>query len=44
LIAVYEVLRVAFDDSTSPAKATWVAKDQPTNISNHVTLDPLLPW
>ncbi len=42
LIAVYEVLRVAFDDSTSPAKATWVPKDQPTNISNHVTLDPLL--
>lgn len=42
LIAVYEVLRASFDDNTSPAKATWVAKDQPTNISNHVTLDPLL--
>ena len=42
LIAVYEVLRASFDDSTSPAKVTWLAKDQPTNISNHVTLDPLL--
>ncbi|HKQ38233.1 MAG TPA: dockerin type I domain-containing protein [Verrucomicrobiae bacterium] len=42
MIAVYEVLRATFDDSTSPAKVTWVPKDQPTNISNHVTLDPIL--
>ena len=42
MIAVYEVLRLSFDDSTSPAKVTWEAKDQPTNVSNHVTLDPLL--
>ena len=42
MIAVYEVLRASFDDTTSPAKVTWAAKDQPTNISNHVTLDPIL--
>lgn len=37
-----EVLRVKFDDSTSPANALWEPKDNPTNISNKVTLDPIL--
>jgi hypothetical protein len=37
-----EVLRVKFDDSTSPAYALWEPKDNPTNISNKVTLDPIL--
>lgn len=41
-IATYEVLRTKFDDSTSPAKATWEPKDRPTNISTKVTLDPLI--
>ncbi|HJT82120.1 MAG TPA: fibronectin type III domain-containing protein [Chthoniobacterales bacterium] len=40
--ALFEILRVRFDDSTSPAKAEWVPKDSPTNISTHVTLDPIL--
>ncbi|HYJ05019.1 MAG TPA: hypothetical protein VEX43_07790 [Chthoniobacterales bacterium] len=40
--ALLEVLRVKFDDSTSPAKALWEPKDNPTNISNKVTLDPIL--
>jgi hypothetical protein len=37
-----EVLRVQFDDSTSPAHALWEPKDNPSNISNKVTLDPIL--
>jgi hypothetical protein len=37
-----EVLRVKFDDSTSPAHALWEPKDNPSNISNKVTLDPIL--
>ena len=37
-----EVLRVKFNDSTSPANALWEPKDNPTNISNKVTLDPIL--
>lgn len=37
-----EVLRVKFDDSTSPANALWEPKDNPANISNKVTLDPIL--
>lgn len=37
-----EVLRVKFDNSTSPAHALWEPKDNPTNISNKVTLDPIL--
>lgn len=37
-----EVLRVKFDDSTSPAYALWEPKDNPANISNKVTLDPIL--
>jgi hypothetical protein len=37
-----EVLRVKFDDSTSPANALWEPKDNPSNISNKVTLDPIL--
>ena len=37
-----ETLRLKFDDSTSPAKVKWEAKDAPTNISNKVTVDPLL--
>lgn len=40
--ALLEILRVRFDDSTSPATVTWEPKDSPTNISNHVTLDPIL--
>ncbi|HWL95217.1 MAG TPA: exo-alpha-sialidase, partial [Phycisphaerae bacterium] len=42
MIAVYEVLRMKFDDSTSPARVTWEPKDRPTNISTKVTLDPLI--
>ncbi len=42
LIATFEILRTSFNDSTSPAKATWVPKDSPTHASNHVTLDPLI--
>ncbi|HVF71591.1 MAG TPA: hypothetical protein VM940_08280 [Chthoniobacterales bacterium] len=37
-----EVLRVKFNDSTSPAHALWEPKDNPSNISNKVTLDPIL--
>lgn len=37
-----EVLRVKFNDSTSPANALWEPKDNPMNISNKVTLDPIL--
>jgi hypothetical protein len=37
-----EVLRVKFDDTTSPANALWEPKDNPANISNKVTLDPIL--
>ena len=40
--ALFEVLRIRFDDSTSPAKATWEFKDPPTGASNKVTLDPIL--
>ncbi|HEX4638517.1 MAG TPA: hypothetical protein VH170_03430 [Chthoniobacterales bacterium] len=40
--ALYEILRVRFDDSTSPAKATWEFKDSPTGISDKATLDPIL--
>ena len=40
--ALFEILRVRFDDSTSPAKATWEPKDGTTNISNKVTLDPII--
>src|ERR1043166_3427335 len=40
--AVYEILRVRFDDSTSPAKAQWEFKDAPTGISNKATTDPIL--
>ncbi len=40
--AVYEVLRVSFDDSTSPAKASWAFKDPPTGISTVASVDPLL--
>ncbi|HEY0368206.1 MAG TPA: dockerin type I domain-containing protein [Chthoniobacterales bacterium] len=36
-----EVLRVLFDDSTSPARASWEAKDSPTGISNKATTDPI---
>ena len=39
--ALYEILRVRFDDSTSPAKATWEIKDSPTGISNKATTDPI---
>src|SRR5205823_9263137 len=40
--ALFEILRIRFDDSTSPAKATWEFKDPPTGASNKVTLDPIL--
>ncbi len=40
--ALYEILRVRFDDSTSPAKALWEFKDAPTGISNKATTDPIL--
>src|SRR2546423_2053376 len=40
--ALYEILRVRFDDSTSPAKAEWEFKDAPTGISNKATTDPIL--
>ncbi len=36
-----EVLRVLFDDSTSPARATWEFKDPPTGVSNKATTDPI---
>ncbi|HEX8281097.1 MAG TPA: dockerin type I domain-containing protein [Chthoniobacterales bacterium] len=39
---LYEVLRLKFDDSTSPAKVLWEPKDTPTNISNKATVDPIL--
>ena len=41
-IALYEVLRLKFDDSTSPARVTWQPKDRPSNISTKASLDPLL--
>lgn len=40
--ALYEILRVRFDDSTSPAKASWEFKDAPTGISDKATTDPIL--
>ncbi len=39
--ALYEVLRIRFDDTTSPAKATWEFKDPPNGISNKATTDPI---
>jgi hypothetical protein len=39
---LYEILRTRFDDSTSPAKATWEFKDAPNGISNKATTDPIL--
>src|SRR5438552_4074883 len=39
--ALYEILRIRFDDSTSPAKAEWEFKDAPTGISNKVSTDPI---
>ena len=39
---LYEILRIRFDDSTSPAKATWEFKDAPNGISNKATTDPIL--
>ena len=39
--ALYEILRVRFDDATSPAKATWEFKDAPNGISNKATTDPI---
>jgi fibronectin type III domain protein len=39
---LYEILRVRFDDSTSPARAEWEFKDAPTGISNKATTDPIL--
>src|ERR1700752_1946941 len=39
---LYEILRIRFDDSTSPAKATWEFKDSPTGLSNKATTDPIL--
>src|SRR4051794_26508244 len=39
--ALYEILRVRFDDATSPAKPTWEFKDGGTNISNRATTDPI---
>jgi hypothetical protein len=38
--ALYEILRIRFDDTTSPAKATWEFKDAPNGISNKATTDP----
>jgi len=38
--AVLETLRVTFDDSRSPAAATWVAKNGPN--TSETTLDPIL--
>jgi hypothetical protein len=40
--ALLEILRMKFDDSTSPAKALWEAKDTPENTSTGATLDPIL--
>ena len=39
--ALYEILRIKFDDSTSPAMATWEFKDPPTGASNKATTDPI---
>ena len=39
--ALYEILRIRFDDSTSPAKAEWEFKDAPTGASTKVSLDPI---
>ena len=38
--ALYEILRIRFDDSTSPAKAIWEFKDAPNGVSNKATTDP----
>lgn len=39
---LFEILRLKFDDTTSPAKVLWEAKDVPTGISTKVTVDPIL--
>jgi len=39
--ALYEILRVRFDDSTSPANVSWEFKDALTGISNKATTDPI---
>ncbi|HEY4283678.1 MAG TPA: hypothetical protein VGM62_11500 [Chthoniobacterales bacterium] len=39
--ALYEILRIRFEDSTSPAKASWVFKDAPNGSSNKATTDPI---
>src|SRR5438270_81659 len=39
--ALYEILRIRFDDTTSPAKATWEFKDPPTGASNKASTDPI---
>jgi hypothetical protein len=39
---LFEILRLKFDDTTSPANVKWEPKDTPANISNKVTLDPIL--
>jgi hypothetical protein len=39
---LYEVLRLKFNDSTSPAKVLWEFKDSPTGASTRATLDPIL--
>ncbi len=41
-IALYELLRLKFNDSTSPASVLWEPKDRPSNISTKASLDPLL--
>jgi hypothetical protein len=38
---LYEILRIRFDDSTSPAKASWEFKDAPNGLSNKATTDPI---
>jgi hypothetical protein len=39
--ALFEVLRITFDDSTSPAHAKWEHKDPPTGVSDKASLDPI---
>jgi dockerin type I repeat protein len=39
---LYEVLRLKFNDSTSPAKVLWEFKDPPVGISTTASLDPIL--
>ena len=39
-LASLETMKVTFDDSTSPAQATW--KDVPSQITSVTTLDPIL--